>query len=109
MKVHRNARYFLYKPVVLRLFGFCRTFSAKERVQMAGRRRLPSDLGRLYQETVRLTKDEQLDFQAAAYLLRRYRSDVLREAVYELVEDAKRLDAKKFAHLRKIFAEGNKP
>ena len=74
---------------------------------MGGRRPLPSELGRDRQEVVRLTRDEQLDFQAAAYLLRRYRSDILRQAVYEIIEDAKRLDAKRFAQLRKQFADGS--
>ena len=76
---------------------------------MGGRKRLPVGLGSNKQEAVRLTLDESIDFTAACYMLNRYKSEVLRESIYSAIEQAKRIDLKRFQHLRKEFAEGNQP
>jgi len=76
---------------------------------MGGRRRLPAGLGSDKQEAVRLTFEQRIDFTTACYMLNRYKSEVLREAVHDVIEQAKRIDPKRFQHLRKTFAEGNTP
>ncbi len=72
---------------------------------MGGRKRLPAGLGSDKQEAVRLTVEERIDFNAASYMLNRYKSDILRDAVYAAIEQAKRIDPKRFQQLRKTFAE----
>lgn len=72
--------------------------------QMGGRKKLPDGIVRWKQEVVRINEDEQADFQTAAYLLNRYRSEILRDAIFSCIETAKRANPKRFQELRKKFS-----
>lgn len=70
---------------------------------MAGRNKLPEGVVRDAMEVTRITREEQAEFQAASTILHKYRSDVLRDAIYGHIEEAKALDLKRFQQLKKQF------
>lgn len=72
---------------------------------MAGRNKLPEGVVRGTMEVTRITVEEQWEFQAAAQILRKYRSDLLRDAIYQIIRDAKKIDPARFADLRRQFME----